>query len=98
MELCGGEALDHTHGFTAAWTVPEFAFGQGRGRKRFATLCCEQCSGQGQQLFAEAVRQQAVVADAHEVPGQDMQEESAQELRSEEHTSELQSRQYLVCR
>lgn len=40
----------------------------------------QQGACQRQQLLAEAVRQQAVVADADEAFGQDMQEEAAQEL------------------
>jgi hypothetical protein len=35
---------------------------------------------QGQQLFAKAVGEQAVVADAHEAFGQHVQEEAGQEL------------------
>src|SRR3712207_8666238 len=37
-------------------------------------------------------------AVAHRVEGEPEQIERADDLRSEEHTSELQSRQYLVCR
>lgn len=40
----------------------------------------EQGAGQGHEPFSKTVRQQAVVADTHEAPGQDMQEEAAQEL------------------
>jgi len=40
----------------------------------------EQCARQRQQLLAEAIRQQAVVADADESAGQNVQEEAAQEL------------------
>ena len=57
---------------------------RGLQRKRLAALSGEQCARQGQQLFAEAVRQQAVVADAHETPGQNVEEETAQELHSVE--------------
>ena len=78
--MCGGEALDDAHGCAATGTVPEIAVGQGRQRQRLAALSGEQGARQGQQLFSEAVRQQAVVADAHETPGQDVEEEAAQEL------------------
>ena len=71
-------------GALATWAVPEVATRQGRQRQRLAALSGEQCARQGQQLFAEAVRQQAVVADAHETPGQNVEEETAQELRSVE--------------
>ena len=43
-------------------------------------LVGEQGAGQRQQLFAEAVGEQAVVTDAHEASGQNMEEEAAQEL------------------
>ena len=45
-----------------------------------AAVGLEQGMCQWQQPFAEAVGEQAVVADAHEAPGQDMEEEAAQEL------------------
>ena len=54
--------------------------GGGGSSQRLAALSGEQGACQWQQLFSEAVRQQAIVADAHETPGQDMQEEAAQEL------------------
>ena len=54
--------------------------GRGRQSERVAAVGGEQGARQGQQLFAEAVRQQAVVADAHEAFWQHVQEEAAQEL------------------
>ena len=80
IELCGGEAFSDAHGCAATGTVPEIAVGGRRQRQRFAALRSEQGARQGQQLFSETVRQQAVVADAHETPGQDMEEEAPQEL------------------
>lgn len=41
---------------------------------------CQQRACQGEQLPAEAVRQQAIATDAHESLGQHVQEEAAQEL------------------
>ena len=49
-------------------------------RQRFAPLLGKQGARQRQQLFAEAVGQQAVAADAHEAFGQHMQEEAAEEV------------------
>ena len=64
--------------------MPGCAIGQGRKRQRFAALCGEQCARQGQQLFAEAVGQQAVAADAHEAFWQHVQEEAAEEVHGVE--------------
>ena len=60
--------------------MPEFAVRQGRRRKLLASFGREQLVRQGQQLFAEAVGEDAVVSDAHESPGQHVEEEAAQEL------------------
>ena len=48
--------------------------------KRIAAIGGEQFLCQGQALFAEAVGEQAVVADAHEALWQYVEEEAAQEL------------------
>src|ERR1039457_4289761 len=80
IELCSGVTLDNAHGFSAARTVPGCAIRQWRKRQRFAALCSEQCSCQWQKLFTEAIRQQAVAADAHETFGQYVQEEAAEEV------------------
>ena len=53
-------------------------------RQRLAALGGEQGACQGQQLFAEAVGEQAVVADAHEALGKHVKEEAAQELHGVE--------------
>lgn len=45
-----------------------------------SSLSGEQCARQGQQLFAEAVGEQAVAADAHEAFWQYMQEEAAEKV------------------
>jgi len=58
--------------------------GHGRQRQGLAALCFEQCAREGQELFAESVRQQAVVADADEAFWQHVQKEAAQELYSVE--------------
>ena len=60
--------------------MPRSAIGQGRKRQRFASLSGEQSARQGQQLFAEAVGEQAIAADAHEAFGQYMQEKAAEEV------------------
>ncbi len=60
--------------------VPRSAIGQWRKRQRLATLFGEQCARQGQQLFAEAVGEQAIAADAHESFWQYMQEKAAEEV------------------
>lgn len=44
------------------------------------SLLGEQCASQGQEFFTEAIRQQSVATDAHEAPGQHMEEETAEEL------------------
>ena len=75
MDFCGGEALNDAHGLSAKWAVPGSAVRQRRKRQRFASLIGKQCARQGQQLFAEAVGQQAIAADAHEAFRQYMQEE-----------------------
>jgi len=59
-----GEALADAHGFSAARAVPQVAIGRVREREPLAALCREQVMGQGQQLFAEAVREQAVAPAA----------------------------------
>ena len=51
-----------------------------RGPERRAT----RVRARERQLFAEAVRQQAVVTDAHETSGQNVKEETAQELHGVE--------------
>jgi len=91
IELCGGEAFSDAHGCAATGTVPEIAVGGRRQRQRFAALRSEQGARQGQQVFSETVRQQAVVADAHETPGQDMEEEAPQELDGAEGHDTLDS-------
>ena len=48
--------------------------------KRVAIIDSEQFLRQGQALFAEAVGEQAIVADAHEAFWQHVEEEAAQEL------------------
>ena len=78
--MCSGEALDDAHGFSAAWAVPRSAIRQWRYKQRFAALCGEEGAGQGQQLLAEAVGQQAVAADAHETFWQHVQEKAAEEV------------------
>ena len=81
IELRGGKAFERR-----AWAWPQRGqcqrseSGSGRSRQTFAALGGEQCARQGQALFAEAVGQQAVVADAHEASGQHVEEEAAQEL------------------
>ena len=50
--------------------------------KRIATIGGEQFLRQGKALFAEAVGEQSVVADAHEAFWQHVEEEAAQELSS----------------
>jgi len=62
--------------------VPRCAVRQGRQRQRFAALLGKQCARQGQQLFAEAIGEQAVAADAYETLGQHMQEEAAEEVHA----------------
>src|ERR1700751_6091021 len=74
------EVLDDAHGLSAAGTVPGCAVRQGRQRQGLAVLCGEQCACQGQQLFSEAVREQAIATDAHESLWQHVQKEAAQEL------------------
>ena len=61
------------------WSGFSWILRRGPG-KRIATLGGEQFLRQGQALFAEAVGQQAVVADAHEAFGQHVEEEAAQKL------------------
>ena len=56
------------------------SFGAALG-SRIATIGREQFLCQGQALFAEAVGEQAVVADAHEAFWQHVEEEATQELR-----------------
>jgi hypothetical protein len=80
IEFRGGETLSDAHGCAATWAVPEIAVRRRRQRRRLAALGGEQGARQGQQLFSKTVRQQTIVADAHETPGQDMEEEAAQEL------------------
>ena len=48
--------------------------------ERIAAIQSEQFLCQGKALFAIAVGEQAVVADAHEASGQHVKEESSQEL------------------
>src|SRR5579863_5363007 len=84
MEFCGSEALHDAHGLSATWTVPRSAVRQWRKRQRFASLFGQQCARQGQQLFAEAVGQQAIAADADEAFWQNMQEEAAEEVHGVE--------------
>jgi len=64
--------------------VPRSAIRKWRKRERVATLFGEQCARQGQQLFAEAVGQQAVAANAHEAFGQYMQKKAAEEVHGVE--------------
>src|ERR1035438_929675 len=86
MEFCSGEALNDAHGFSATGAVPRSAIGQWRKRQRLASLFGEQCACQGQQLFAEAVGEQAIAANAHEAFWQYMQEKAAEEVdRVESH-------------
>src|ERR1035437_4260110 len=68
------------HGSAATGTVPKVAVRWRRQRKLLAALGREELVCQRQEPFAEAVGEQAIVADAHESPGQHMQEEAAQEL------------------
>ena len=60
--------------------MPGSAIRQRRRNDRFASPSGKQSARQRQQLFAEAVGEQAVAADAHESLGQHMQEESAEEV------------------
>jgi|ERR1019366_2297878 hypothetical protein len=80
IELCCGEAFSHAHRCAATGAVPEITVRRRRQRQWLATLRSEQFARQGQQLFSETVRQQTIVADAHETSGQDMLEEASQEL------------------
>ena len=85
-----GEALDDAHRPAATGAVPGCAFGERWQRHRFASLSGEQGASQREQLFAEAVGQQAVTADAHEAPGQHVEEEAALEVhRIESHDALL---------
>src|ERR1019366_5593680 len=61
------------------WSAFGGIFRRGLG-KRIATIGSEQFLRPGQALFAEAIREQSVVADAHEAFGQHVEEEAAQEL------------------
>ena len=54
--------------------------GGGGSGQRLTAQGGEQGARQGKQLFAITIRQQAVMADAYETHGQDMQEEATQEL------------------
>src|SRR5450631_1536973 len=80
MEFCGSVALDNTHGFTTARTVPRSAIRQWRKMQKFASLFGEQCACEGKQLFTEAIGQDAVAADAHEAFWQHVEKEAAQEV------------------
>ena len=64
--------------------MPRSAIRQWRKRQRFTSLFGEQCARQGQQLFAEAVGEQAIAADAHEAFWQYMQEKAAEEVHGVE--------------
>src|SRR3712207_8193739 len=60
-------------------------------------------TGMVRQLFTQVIAQEPPEAETigsnlHEVPLGPNTLEKHDQLRSEEHTSELQSRQYLVCR
>ena len=72
--------VNDAHGFSATGTVPGSAVRQRRKRQRFASLFGQQCARPGQPLFAEAVGQQAIAADADEAFWQHMQEEAAEEV------------------
>ena len=48
------------------------------------SLFGEPCAGQGQQLFAEAVGEQAIAADAHEAFWQYMEKKAAEEVHGVE--------------
>jgi len=76
--------------------VPEIAVRRRRQRQWLAALGSEQGARQGK-LFSKTVRQQAVVADAHETPGQDMQEEAAQELDGAEGHDTLDSAVLIIA-
>ena len=82
--MCGGEALDDAHGVAAAGTEPEVAVRRWWQGKLVAALGREQFSGERQELLSEAVGEQAVVADAYEAPGQNVEEEAVQELHGVE--------------
>src|SRR3712207_8810614 len=58
-------------------------------------------TGQLQQAVREDVREEGVPrarADHHAAGQADAEQVGGEQVRSEEHTSELQSRQYIVCR
>jgi hypothetical protein len=59
--------------------MPQCAIRQGRRNRRLASLGGEPSACQGQQLFAEAVGEQAVATDAYEAFWQHVQEEAVQE-------------------
>src|ERR1700739_2152647 len=59
--------------------MPRGAVRQGWRNQRFASLGGEPSACQGQELFAEAVGEQAVATDAHEAFWQHVEEEAAQE-------------------
>src|ERR1035437_2562178 len=96
--LCGSAAMGLAHGYREGMKLVE------KARLIFGSIGGEGLAGEGGQgivspaIVAGRGRQQPVtLGDAAQILVGDGNRMSESVERSEEHTSELQSRQYLVC-
>ena len=82
LDLTGCESLDHHHKSAAFGAKPKRAPILDRGCLWFGLQSgrVECCEAQRQKLSSAAVGEEPEVADADKAPGEQMQEEAAQEL------------------
>jgi hypothetical protein len=81
LDLGGGQPLDNDHGGATVGTKPKRFRFLGHGCLWFCRWQCNECcEAKGQQSGAPAVGEEAEVADANEALGEQMQQETAQEL------------------